>query len=250
MQRRDHVRFPPFELGVQQLSEQLVVAVPVAATVEGDHQEVVAVELFEDPARSLGVESGVAERTAQAVEDRRAGEERHLGTGDPVEDFGAEIVAHVTVVAGEGEHGFGSRAACLHGQRGQVQAGRPSLGALYQVVHLVAPELDPRPGEQRGRLRVAHGQLVGADFDDAALGPQAGRRQRQDVPGGDGELRPCRHGQGQLGDGVETFPVRDRLGVVDDDGTLAGSIDAIADTKRGTTVWAAPGRPGPETPPG
>ena len=218
MERRDHFGFPPSELGMQELSEQLVVAVPLAVAVKGDYQEVVAVQLFEYPARAAGVENSVAERTAQTVEDRRAGEERHLGARRPVEDLGAEIVAYKTVVAREGDHGFGTRAASLHGQRGQVQPGRPSLGALDEDMNLLARKLNPGPAQQRGRLPVAHGQLVRSNFDDAALRPQAGRRQRQDVPGGDSELRPCWHGQGKFRDGVETFLIGDRLGVVDDDG--------------------------------
>ena len=75
MQGRDHPRLPAFEFGVQQLPEQLVVSVPIAASVEGDHQQVVPVEPVQHPARSLGIKSGIAERTAQAVEDRRAGQE-------------------------------------------------------------------------------------------------------------------------------------------------------------------------------
>ena len=42
--------------------KQLVVAVPLTATVEGDHQEIAALQLFENPGRSLPGEGGVAER--------------------------------------------------------------------------------------------------------------------------------------------------------------------------------------------
>ena len=65
-------------------------------------------------------------------------------------------------------------------------------------------------------------------------------RQRQIVPGRDGELRPGWHGKAQFGDGVEAFPIGDRLGVIDDDG-YGLAMDASAEIKRERTLWAGPG---------
>ena len=52
VQPRDEVRFAPPELGAEQLPEEAVVAVPLAAAVERDGQEVAALQLFEDLAES------------------------------------------------------------------------------------------------------------------------------------------------------------------------------------------------------
>ena len=49
VQPGNDVRLASAELGVQQLSEQLVVAVPLAAAVERDHQEVAALQLLREP---------------------------------------------------------------------------------------------------------------------------------------------------------------------------------------------------------
>jgi hypothetical protein len=64
---------------VQKLAEELVIAAPVTTTVKGHHQEVAAVELVEHLIRAGGAESGVAQRAAQPLEHRGAGQKRHFG---------------------------------------------------------------------------------------------------------------------------------------------------------------------------
>ena len=97
---RHHLRLPPQQLGVQQLTEQVVVAVPLAPAVERDHQQVAALQPIEHAAGSLAAHGHVAERTGQPVEDRRAGQERDVGPRHPVEELRAQVVAHEAVVAG------------------------------------------------------------------------------------------------------------------------------------------------------
>ena len=67
------------QLRRQQVAEQLVIAEPLPPAVERHHQQVAALQPLEDVARSLSTGDRVAERTAHAVEDRRAGEEQDLG---------------------------------------------------------------------------------------------------------------------------------------------------------------------------
>ena len=75
VERADHVRLTPLQLGHQQIPEQVVVAIPLPAAVEWHDEQVSALESLQDRARSLRVERRVAERTAHAVEDRGAGQE-------------------------------------------------------------------------------------------------------------------------------------------------------------------------------
>src|SRR6476620_9383063 len=68
------------ELDAQQLREEMVEAVPLAAVVERHYEEVRARELVEERAGALLLEHGIAEATAHALEDRRAEHERlHRG---------------------------------------------------------------------------------------------------------------------------------------------------------------------------
>ena len=89
----------------EQLAEQVVVAVPLAATVERDHQEVAALQLLEDVRPIRSADDRVAERTAHAVEDRRAGEEGNIGLRHPVQELGTKVIADEPIVTGDREPG-------------------------------------------------------------------------------------------------------------------------------------------------
>ena len=89
VESRDDLRFAPPQLGRQQLAEQVVVAVPLAAAVEWHHEQVAGLELLEHATRSRLTQRGVAERSGHRVEDRRVRQERRLGRQDPIEDLGA-----------------------------------------------------------------------------------------------------------------------------------------------------------------
>ena len=76
--------------------------------------------------------------------------------------------------------------------------------------------LDSGGAEQRGRLQAGHGEVAGADLDDAALRAEPGHRQQPRIPRCDGELRSSREGERQLRDRVDALAIRDRLRFVED----------------------------------
>ena len=59
-------------------AEQVVVAVPLTATVQRNHEQVASFELLEHPGRPPAADHGVAERSAHPVENRGADEEADL----------------------------------------------------------------------------------------------------------------------------------------------------------------------------
>ena len=87
------------------------------------------------------------------------------------QDLGAQVVAHQDVVAAERER-VARRAAPVGGEPGEVEAGRPALGLLEQVVDLVGGELGAGRAQQLLGLAAIHRQVVAADLDDVAVGPQ------------------------------------------------------------------------------
>ena len=102
MQAIDAIGFPTTELRRQQLTEEVVVAVPPPLPIERHHEQVPRLEPFSRTvAEPLRAEHGVAQRPAHGVEHRGAREEDRLLVGDPVEQLGPEVVGHETVVAGE-----------------------------------------------------------------------------------------------------------------------------------------------------
>ena len=60
MEIGDQLGLSPLEFRLQQLPEQVVVAVPLAAAVERDHQQVPGLDLFEDAPGSLLAQDCVA----------------------------------------------------------------------------------------------------------------------------------------------------------------------------------------------
>src|SRR5256885_1231210 len=75
MQRVSMFRFAERKLVAQQLTEEMVVAVPLALRVERDQEEVRTFQLVEDRHRARPVGDCVAERRAEASEDRRLEQE-------------------------------------------------------------------------------------------------------------------------------------------------------------------------------
>ena len=100
MELGHHLRLPRHQLGVQQLAEQVVVAVPLPPGRAGSPAGCCA-RADRALAPSLRADGDVAERPRDPLEDRGAGEERHIGSRDAVEELRAEVVGHEAVVAGE-----------------------------------------------------------------------------------------------------------------------------------------------------
>ena len=78
MQVLDQAGFAALEFCPQQLPEQAVVAVPLAAAVKRDHEQVPGFQLLEDSPGSLPIQDRVAEWPGHPVQHRGAGEERHF----------------------------------------------------------------------------------------------------------------------------------------------------------------------------
>ena len=65
-------RLAPVQLGLEHLPEQMVVAEPAALVVEGDDEQVLALQLLEQLRGVVALEHRVAERGAHGLEDRRS----------------------------------------------------------------------------------------------------------------------------------------------------------------------------------
>ena len=84
-----------------------------------------------------------------------------------------------------------SRGVLPPGQRGQVDAGDPSLGAVLHGPY--GARLEARAGrEQLPALGLGEQQLLAAKLGVTGAGPQAGQRQRVPAAGGDRHLQPAR----------------------------------------------------------
>ena len=164
---------------MQQLAEQVVVAVPLAATVQRNHEQVASFELLEHPDRPFAAGHGVAERSAHPVEDRRAHEEADLRAREAAQQLGVEVFIDEAVVAAEAEsRGWGTG---LDRERGQVEAGRPSLRTLHERVGFGRGHIGTGLSKESGSLLFGHGEVVDADLHHSAVHPEPGQGNRQSV---------------------------------------------------------------------
>jgi hypothetical protein len=85
----------------QQVGEQAVVAVPAALPVQGNQEQVGPLEVLEQLLAVRAAGDRVAERAAQALEDRGVEQETPHVRRLPLQDLPGQVVENVAVVAAE-----------------------------------------------------------------------------------------------------------------------------------------------------
>ena len=126
-----------------------MVAVPLPSPVQRHQQHVRPGQIRQDRSRPGHVEHRITQRPAHALQHRGPGQERPLPAGDPRQELRLHVLAHQPVVPAEGDRRARQRAALPQIQGRQVQPGRPSLGPLMQLGHLVLAERDASLTQQR-----------------------------------------------------------------------------------------------------
>jgi hypothetical protein len=167
----------PLQLAAE-LSEQRVVAVPPAAIVERDREEVAPLELGEPLGRAGLARDHVAEVGAQAVQDRGPDEEAAQLRRDPVEDLAAEVVDDVAVVPGERGEERGALGASAQREPCELEPGGPALRAPLDLRDLLAGEIEPEAAvQERGRLGVREAQMPAPQLDHLVARAQTVERE-------------------------------------------------------------------------
>ncbi len=155
------------ELLLEAVPQQVVVAEPLAATVEGDEKDADRNERVERRRRDGRVERRVAERSAHPVENRRPPQERPLFRLECCQAFLADELEELVVARAEAP---APCAAVREHRGGFVDSGRPALGLLHQGRQVGVAERDARRPEGRGRFASAQRQVGGADLVQSAGG--------------------------------------------------------------------------------
>ena len=187
------LRHPPGSLveeaRPQHVGEELVVAIPPAAVVERDEEQVPAIQRLQHGLAPVLAGDRVAQRAGQAGEDRRLQQEAPDLLGLTVQDLLDQVVDDVAVVPREARDEAGDIVAPLHRQRRQLEGGDPAFGAPLQRGDVPRGEIQPHHlVEVRGGLVRREAQIGGADLDELAPRPQAGQRQRRIGAGGDHQV--------------------------------------------------------------
>ena len=181
----------------------------------------------------VGGQQGVAQRGAQPVE-HAGGQQEASGRGRlAVQHLGHEVVGHQPVPAGEGGHERRRVGPVAQRQPGQLQPGRPALGALDQRRHLRLGQAQPHArAQQGGRLLDAEAQVGRPHLDELAAGAQARQRQRRVLAAGDHQVQGRWQVVEQEGDrGVDGRGAHEVV-VVQDQQTGGGQGGQVVDQAR------------------
>ena len=193
--------FGATELAEQEFAEERVVAIPLAAAVERDQEEVRGLEVAQ-----LGVgvrcsHDSVTEWGRELVEHRGAPQELLGGLGELGQGLPIEVVGDVAVIAGHRVEVASWLSFAIRAAR-YSPAGHPSVRAVTASASSGARATLACGEDVLGRRRVER-QVAGSELERVTRGPQARQVRLLGTAGGD-EL-------GALGEGPRS-PRRARRG--------------------------------------
>jgi hypothetical protein len=176
----DALRLVVEQAGAQHVAEQVVVAVPGAAVVERDQEQVRPLQLFEDRLGIVAPGDGRAQRPGQPGQDR-GGEEEVAGLRRLViEDLVGEVVEDEPIIAGELGDERGRIRTSLHRQGGELEGGDPSFGPGIEHVHVVGTEAQVHGAGQVGAGLVGgEPEVRSAHLEEVAVRSEGGEWQRR-----------------------------------------------------------------------
>ena len=141
VQVRDVVGLLVKQARAQHVGEEVVIAIPPAAVVERDQEQVPAIQRLQHGLAVVLAGDGVAQRAAQPVQDGGLQQEAPDTFGLPLQDLFDQVVDDVAVVPREAGDEAGDVVAPLHRQRRQLQRGDPAFGASLQRGHVLRSQI-------------------------------------------------------------------------------------------------------------
>ena len=204
-----------------------------------------------DPRRS---QDRVAHGAGQLVEHRRLLEEGELLGVEPAEQLVAHVVREQPIVAAEARDRTVDVLVAVQRQRGEIEPGRPALGALEQHERVLRLEVEPHQAQHRHRLAPRHHEVARPEVEQPPLRAQAPDREVGLPAAGRHHLRAVRHRVGDRHDHALRLPRAqvvevveheherllaqlERVGQLDErGGATSSSACAIAATSRSRVV--------------
>jgi hypothetical protein len=243
VQRRLELGLDPQQLGAERACEHRVVAELRVVAIERLEEDVAGGELVQHGRRAARVEDRVAQRRAQAAQDRGPPQEG----GAVVRQAGEQLVADVLgdEPVGPAEAGDRRIGVGLLGdrERGEVQADGPAFGPLDEAVDLLAVRPQPRRVEQERRLEARHGEVARPELDHQPVRAQAADRHGGAPARGQREHRARWQPAREVDDAPHQPLRRHAVGVVEDHDVGARArhdvLDQVGDRVDGLARGAA-----------
>jgi hypothetical protein len=193
MQLRFLSSLDPVQPGAEEIAEQVMEAVPAALLVQGDQEQVGALECLEH-VLAVGIAGDrVTKRAGETLEDRRPEQERPHPVRLALQYLLAQVVEDVAMSSRERtQEGIGVR-SLTEGQRGKLQAHRPPLRTAVQSGDGLRRQVEiPHLAKQRRGLVGGESEVTGPQLGELAAGTKAGEGEGRVAPAGDDDVQPGR----------------------------------------------------------
>src|SRR5215208_1746295 len=179
-QGRHQIGLSALELVEQQLTEQMVVAIPLPLLVQGNHEQVGAGELAQEHSRILPACHRVAERTRHRPQDRGLEQKLPHFLSEASQNLLSQQTDDVAVGAPEGLDEGVLVILALQGEGGQVDTCRPPFGTLQQYAEVIRANVQSHLLVQQALgFLLCEGQLLGAYLVHLCPGPHPPQWQRR-----------------------------------------------------------------------
>ena len=188
------------ELRLEHVAEERVIAVGPVRVVERDDEQVRARHVAQHRAGPAAKQDRVAHRAGKLVEHRRLLEEGELLGVEPAEQLVAHVVREEPIVAAEALDRPVDVLVAVHRQGGEIEPGRPALGALEQHERVLGLEVQPDQAQHRHRLAPRHHEVARPEVEQPPLRTQAPDREVGLPAAGSHDLRAVRHRVGDRHD--------------------------------------------------
>ena len=189
VQARNVVGLLVQQVRVQDVGEELVIAIPPAAVIERDQEQVPPLQRRQRGLATALAGDGIAQRAAQPVQDGGLQQELLDMLGLALQDLLGQVVDDVPVVPGEAGDERGDVLSSLHRERRQLERGDPPFGAPLQRGDILCRQRQSHHlVEVRRGLRGREAQVGGADLDELAARSQPRQRQRRVGAAGDHQV--------------------------------------------------------------
>ena len=155
----------------EHVGKEVVIAIPVALVIQRHDKEVASLQGLQAHAAPRLAGDGIAQRAIQPVENGGLEQEAADRFGLTLQDLFDQIVHDVPVVSSECPDEPGNILVALHGERGQLQAGNPAFGAVFQRGDIFRREVQAHHlVEKFGGFGGGKAQVGGAQFGQLAPG--------------------------------------------------------------------------------
>ena len=205
------------ELELQDLSEQMVVAIPLAAIVQRDEEHVRVREVGKHRKRVLAPQNGVAQLRREAPEHRCTHQEVLDLRRKCRQNLFGQIFPNLAGTAREFPYSLVGVPQIPEPQSGQIDARGPSLRAIDKQLHALGGQVDSLTNDELARLLDCESQLPSADLRYPPARPQTPEADRRVRAGRGNQARIRRQPLDRLRDRAHRSITADGVHVVEHD---------------------------------